>query len=271
MKKITTLILAIFTLLLVTSCNNTEKNDEQVQVIFYKYRNAFVDQEDKAKTNTIFVDKGVKIEMPEDTQRPGYGFLGWYKDYNYTQVWDFDNDTIEKNTILFAKWEIEYYKLFLDLNGGQFRDAFKGEYDENGNPFFTYSIDDGTNLPRLTKTGYKFLGWFPTDTYVKGSKPDVRIPSTLFGNTTYYGHWEIVNVNVSFRLNSTNETDPKTINIKSVDYGDIIDFVVPVDLTGEYEFVGWNSKADGTGTFYNNGDVFERTVRLTLYAIWEEK
>ena len=51
---------------------------------------------------------------------------------------------------------------------------------------------------------------------------------------------------------------------------DAIDFAVLEDTEG-YEFIGWNVKRDGTGAFYENGDTFIRTLRLTLYAIWIAK
>lgn len=259
----------MFTLLMVTSCGPVVEEDK-VQVIFYKYRNSYVDEEDKGKENVIFVDKGSKIEPIANNKRPGHTFLGWYKDPKFNELWDFDVDTVEKSMILFAKWEKAYYELLLELNGGEFRDEFQGEYKEDGTPFFTYSINDGTNLPRLVKTGYTFLGWFPDKDYIKGKIKNERIPSDLNENTTFYGHWEVVTVSVSFNLNTTNETNPKSINAKSVNYGDIVDFIVPVDLTGEYTFIGWNTRADGTGTHFNNGDIFDRTVRITLYAMWEK-
>lgn len=269
MKKIITIILTLFTLLMVTSCG-PRVEDEEFQVIFYKYRNSYIDEEDKAKENVIFVKKGSKIEPLENNKRPGYAFLGWYKDPGFNDLWNFDNDTVEKSLVLYAKWEEAYYQLLLELNGGEFRDEFQGEYTNDGIPYFTYSIDDGTNLPRLTKTGYNFLGWFPDEEYIKGKTKNERIPSDLAEDTIFYGHWEVITSSVSFNLNTKNETNPKSINARTVDYGDTIDFPTPEDLTGEYTFVGWNSRNDGSGTYYNNGDIFERTVRITLYAIWEK-
>lgn len=35
-----------------------------------------------------------------------------------------------------------------------------------------------------------------------------------------------------------------------------------------YEFVEWNTKADGTGTPYNEGDFYTEDTNLVLYAIW---
>ena len=36
-----------------------------------------------------------------------------------------------------------------------------------------------------------------------------------------------------------------------------------------YDFVAWNTKADGTGTTYNPSDLFTMTADATIYAIWK--
>lgn len=38
-----------------------------------------------------------------------------------------------------------------------------------------------------------------------------------------------------------------------------------------YDFVSWNTKADGTGTSYNAGGTYTKDAPLTLYAIWKIK
>ncbi len=50
------------------------------------------------------VEYGEKIKKPKDPTREGYTFAGWYKDLQLTQPWDFDNDTVDSNLSLFAKW-----------------------------------------------------------------------------------------------------------------------------------------------------------------------
>ena len=38
----------------------------------------------------------------------------------------------------------------------------------------------------------------------------------------------------------------------------------------DYKFTGWNTKADGTGTSYTEGQTISLTENITLYAQWEE-
>jgi len=43
-----------------------------------------------------------KIERPDDPERKGYTFKGWY---NGKELWDFDNNTIDNDIILTARWK----------------------------------------------------------------------------------------------------------------------------------------------------------------------
>ncbi len=50
------------------------------------------------------VQFGEKVTKPEDPQREGYKFVGWYTDIHLSQQWDFES-TAEGNMTLYAKWE----------------------------------------------------------------------------------------------------------------------------------------------------------------------
>lgn len=51
------------------------------------------------------VQYGEKIKKPENPEREGLIFSGWYKDIKLSEEWDFDNDVVENNMTLYAKWE----------------------------------------------------------------------------------------------------------------------------------------------------------------------
>ena len=48
--------------------------------------------------------KGGLVTRPEQPVRPGRAFAGWYTDESCTKRWDFDNDKVEDNMTLYAKW-----------------------------------------------------------------------------------------------------------------------------------------------------------------------
>ena len=54
-------------------------------------------------TNTG-VKEGSLLEKPHDPQAEGYTFSGWYKDQSCTVLWDFDKDTVQSDTTIYAGW-----------------------------------------------------------------------------------------------------------------------------------------------------------------------
>ena len=57
------------------------------------------------------VNDGDKLTAPTQPVRKMYVFDGWYKDSGFTQVWDFDTDTVTKNITLYAKWKEEEVRI----------------------------------------------------------------------------------------------------------------------------------------------------------------
>ena len=53
------------------------------------------------------IQYGEKIKRPEDPVREGFSFDGWYKDIHLTDQWNFDNDMVQSNMSLYAKWTID--------------------------------------------------------------------------------------------------------------------------------------------------------------------
>jgi len=53
----------------------------------------------------IKAEYDTKIKEPENPQRTGYVFDGWYTNKNYTRKWDFSTDKITNNITLVAKWK----------------------------------------------------------------------------------------------------------------------------------------------------------------------
>ena len=51
------------------------------------------------------VQFGEKLQKPEDPVREDHVFAGWYKDIYLKEKWDFDQDTVQGNMRLYAKWE----------------------------------------------------------------------------------------------------------------------------------------------------------------------
>lgn len=50
------------------------------------------------------VKLGNTITRPQDPQKEGFVFVGWYKEQTLTNLWDFSTDTVSGHVTLYAKW-----------------------------------------------------------------------------------------------------------------------------------------------------------------------
>ena len=89
---------------------------------------------------------------------------------------------------------------------------------------------------------------------------------TVTSDVIFYAMWYIENYSVSFNINEGTGGVPTTQNVSS---GTVI--TLPggslFSKTG-YNFTGWNTKADGTGTNYDAGSSYTVTGNITLFANW---
>lgn len=273
MKRIFSLIIVMILALALVSCNDKKVSNDEVKVYFYIYRNAYKMEETKPDIvkHEIF-KKGEHIEEPEEPVRAGYIFKGWYKDVTYRNLWNFEEDVLEKNVALFAKWDPETYKINLELNEGEFteRSRFDGLYDEEGNPYYLYVSGVAQPLHIPSRLGYKFLGWYKTEVYKIGEKQETSVDRSISEETTYYAHWEKLTIVVTFDTNLPT-SNPEKIGGTRFDYGEPIDLPIIEDSEGIYEFIGWNTRKDGSGVFLVNGEPFELEQTTKLYAQWELK
>jgi uncharacterized repeat protein (TIGR02543 family) len=270
MKKRITLTLFTLLSIFLTACG-TNSTDIKYNVYFFT-----------ANTNatiipTVFdLEPGVLLDAPqEDPIRPGFEFAGWYADITYTTPWDFDNDRMpEASIVLYAKWISETKSITYFLNGGEMTTLN-----------YITEFTPGTNvvLPRARRVGHVFKGWFlypqdferfPNSGGTRpGEIPLISINPTIVTDLELYAHWSLIEVAVSFRSDHpsglTVVPNPAT---QRFNYGTVIEFGVNfpgyTEVIDNYIFVGWNTRADKTGTLFVNGSVFIRTATVTLYGQW---
>ena len=101
------------------------------------------------------VNEDTTLAAPADPTDDNWTFKGWFKDEGCTQAWQ-STDKFDKDTTLYAKWELKAIKVTLTFNGGD--GAKKNTGVEN-----LLTRDSGTtiNLPAcmFTKEGYIFSAW----------------------------------------------------------------------------------------------------------------
>lgn len=88
-------------------------------------------------------------------------------------------------------------------------------------------------------------------------------------NTTFYAQWYTPTV-MGSTTRSSGETDGYTVTLNANGGNCDISSLVAKDAV-TYEFNGWNSKKDGSGTNYNSTSTYKITSTRTIYAKWIEE
>jgi uncharacterized repeat protein (TIGR02543 family) len=108
------------------------------------------DSKGGTKVDSVTVDKDQKVTEPTiSTEKGVYTFAGWYKDETLTQKWDFANDKVTGNTVLYAKWVTFFnFPSWGTYVGSRFTgvtyDATHNRLDiPEGLVFFTFILDEG--------------------------------------------------------------------------------------------------------------------------------
>ncbi len=74
-----------------------------------------------------------KLDKPTDPTRVDYTFGGWFREVGYTTEWDFDNDVLTANTMLYAKWtENVETGWYLVPTGATFDRTTSADYELDG-------------------------------------------------------------------------------------------------------------------------------------------
>ncbi len=189
-------------------------------------------------------------------QRTGYDFLGWYTSEEGGEKRNYeDRVDIDAPEVLYARWEIQKYRVTFDPEGGECETVFVevifgGKYD---------------SLPEAEREGYRFKGWFkdPED-------PDSRVSEGedhgLTGNITLHAKWDPE----SFRLKFDSLGGvPVTPDEMEVTYDDVYADLPETSRTG-YNFAGWFTDPEG-GDEIKDGNTVKIISDTTVYARWVAK
>lgn len=202
--------------------------------------------------------------------RTGLVFAGWNTsaDGSGTSYQPGDKITIKGDTTLFAFWQqpAATYRVTYDKNGGS------GDVPVDENTYESgQEVTVRSNSGGLSRTGYTFSGWNTKadrsgTTFQPGAKfniasADVVLYAKWIANTTYAVSYD------------GNGNDGGSVPAPGSYMEEAVVTVVgnTGGLTnGGASFVGWNTKADGSGLEYQSGDTFVMgATAVTLYAQWQ--
>jgi len=176
-----------------------------------------------------------------------------------------------------------FYDIFMVLDLTQSTDANRVKFYINGYPeVLSFSGSFSAFTTTVSGTTGTNINGAPSDNNVSivdflGFIPGVVDPDFITTSSNQYindDFWTIGNIfitefNVTYDGNGSDSghvEDPTTYNL-----GDSVTVLGDGDLLkAGYTFRYWNTQSDGSGTTYNEGDVFSISSDITLYALWGE-
>ena len=150
------------------------------------------------------------------------------------------------------RWDT--YSITYNANGGTGTTASQTKpYGE--------SINIRTN--GFTRTGYVFKGW-NTKADGTGTSYSAGVAYSANADLALYAQWKAV---YSITYNGNGNTGGSTAK-QTFESGSSVKISANGFTKTGNVFVGWNTKADGTGTSYAVGATYNTKANLTLYAQW---
>lgn len=209
--------------------------------------------------------------------RNGYIFTGWNTAANGSGTayaaggnYQYDRSSDGGTVTLYAQWTAWKHTVHYDKNVP----STSSSQTVNGIPADqTKTFDQKLTLSatKPTRNGYIFSGWNTKangsgTAYVAGAeyKHDQN-----GGTATLYAQWTPWKHTVHYNANGGDQNSVPTDQIKTFDQAMILSDKKPT--RHGYNFVRWNTKADGTGTSYEvkgNYNHDQNGGTVTLYAIW---
>lgn len=216
----------------------------------------FYEQTDGTPVVKSYPD-GETITLPAPADYPGYAFVGWYDNPQFSRMPVTRVTVYAGNTYTYyARWEETSYTITFEGDG------------TDGLSDVRYYYGDDDDLPEPERAGYSFAGWclVPQEEMGEDDEPFFSISADMYGDKTLYAVWEPEVYTIYFDPNGGDAV----ATAGAATYGENYIFT-PAERTG-YTFLGWFSDAEG-GTQYTDDhgrslDAWNETEGRTLYAQW---
>lgn len=243
--------------------------------------------------------------VPAVKGKTGYGFVAWNTKADGTGTSYTDLSTYKvmgPDVIFYAQWEPrDGYTIHYNPNGGNLTTVTQTTVSGGAKLKWTDVVNNVmlSDAKNMKKLGYTFAGWFTAADF-SGTRIDVAGSTTTFGQAVMaqqpgiteddvptlelYAKWVEKDYTVTY--NAQLPTGSITIGNKTPVHWDSTNLRPAGNETlsaDGYDFLGWNTKANGSGMTITDATVFsaayqnvngtttDTVTTLTLYGIWKEK
>ena len=242
-KKLSVILLLTLSVSIISGCNffGWLETKYTYEINFVTYGGTVIE--------TIEVEEGCLADEPEQPTKINYIFTGWYLDEGLEQPFDFLQDIIEDNLILFAGWqEEEKYTLTFDGNGA---DTLEFETKE------IYFNGQMGQLPIASKEGYNFINWMIEEQVITS-----QTIWQYLSDQTAVAQWELAQYTVTFNANGGSIVGESQL---TADYGSALSSMPEEPQRALWVFEGWSSMQSQDVNRDENSIITENE---TLYAVW---
>ena len=203
------------------------------------------------------VKDGAAVGKLPSATKSGYVFDGWYTAKTGGRKISASTTVLDDMTV-YARWAAAWTVTW-NANGGKIGSATTSKV------FVRKGAAVGT-LPKATRKGYTFKGWFTKTS--GGTK--IKATTKITKSATYYAQWTANKYTIKFNKNGGKGT-MKTL---SATYGKNVTLTANAFTKAKYKFAGWATKKNGKVAYKNKAKVKNLTDKdgktVTLYAVWNK-
>jgi len=174
-------------------------------------------------------------------------------------------DVVNGSVTLYAMWKSNKLTVTFDSNKGS-GSTIPSE-SSPGSKIVTIGSNYGT-LATASRPGYTFVGWYTSAVGGTLVEDTTTVSSTV--NHTLYARWTPISYTVNFDGNGSTDGSMTTQHFAF----DVTQSLSTNEfIRTEYKLIGWNTKADGSGKSYADGELVKNLSdvandSITLYAQW---
>ena len=170
---------------------------------------------------------------------------------------------------LYAQWKPQEYTITYSANGGE------GSTDDTAMVYGTKDAGGMISKSGFSRSGYDMDGWNtdPNGTGVSYKEGEILTKWETRATTVLYAQWKDHEYTIRYDSNTDGVTPPA--DSTGCKYSRSYDLRSGKSMENPgHTFSGWNTKKDGTGTSYSDGQIVsgltpEEDGIVTLYAQWD--